>query len=49
VGCSVDLLIVEALEIAAKMRLRQLVFSVDSLKPPLLQLAPRLLITPLIV
>jgi len=35
VSCSVDLLIVKALEIAAKMRLRRLVFHFDSWKLPL--------------
>jgi len=44
VGCSVDLLIVKTLEIAAKMRLSRLVFHFDSWKLPH-QHAP-LLITP---
>ena len=36
-SCSVDLLIVEAMEIAAKMRLRRLVVLFDSWKLPLQQ------------
>jgi len=44
VSCSVDLLIVEALKIVAKMRLRRLVFHFDSWKQ-LLQHLP-LLFTP---
>jgi len=41
ISCSVDLLIVKALEIAAKLRLRRLVFHFDSWKLP--QYAPSLI------
>jgi len=48
VSCSVDLLIVETLEIAVKMRLRRLIFHFDSWKLPL-QHAPPLIAPEIII